>query len=421
MTPQKTITQLATPVMPNFQGVGVEQRAARTLRALVADGPVDVVLCRPALVDRLRRSRDEAPPPGARTVRRGPRVEPLPAELLMRRVALGMPRSRAVALLTLAAERALPRTRIPSGATTTTGGADASRPVALLHAFRLASASALAGARDAREKVIDLDDLESEVARAIAELARSVGDHAVAAFYGALSRRLAALEAQAVARFDRVWLASGSDVPLLADRAPRARIGVLPNVVDVPPERRAAERRDGPTRFLYVGALAYYPNIDALRVLETGVLPRLRAMGRARFELHVVGRGAPRWLERRLRAQPEIVFHGAVPAMAPHYAQADAVVVPLRAGGGTRIKLLESFAHEVPVIATTTGAHGLDVDPGVHYVAADDEDAIAEACARFVANPLHAGEVVRAAYEHVRTRHHAEIFASRLGGRGGAS
>ncbi len=385
MTAEKTM--LATPVAPRRDGVGVEQRAARTLDALQQAGRVvEVVVCRPSW-----------------ELRQQARLEPLPGEALIRRAALQWPRSRAIAAIATLTERVVPS--LP-------GRARHSR-TDHFHAFRLAAASARP--RHVRRAEIDLDDLESEVARQIADLAKHLGDHAVAAFYAALAKRLDTLEVQVVRAFDRAYVGSRVDAEWLASRV-SVEVRVLPNVVDVPdlatPFAGRAPRAPGPTRLLFVGALGYYPNIDALRVLVDDVLPRIDARGGA-FELHVVGRGAPPWLAAKLR-HPRVVFHGAVASMAPHLAAADALVVPLRAGGGTRIKLLEAFAHRVPVIATTIGAFGLDVAPDRELVIADGPDAIAEACIRFVRDPDCGRRYAEAAHTFVAAHHRADLFAQGL-------
>ncbi len=398
MTVEKTM--LATPVAPHREGVGVEQRAARTLDALRQHGrAVEVIVCRPAW--------DPRPPS---------RLEPLPGEALLRRAALRWPQSRAIAAIATLTERVLPS--LPGRALRTTH--DRTAPTHHFHAFRLAAASARP--RHVQRAEIDLDDLESEVARQIAELAKRLGDHAVAAFYAALAKRLDTLETRVVRDFDRAYVGSRVDAEWLASRV-AIDVRVLPNVVDLPDAPRGV-RAPGPTRLLFVGALGYYPNIDALRVLVDDVLPRIAARHADPFELHVVGRGAPPWLVTKLAATPSstgpqrrhgrVVFHGAVPSMAPHLAAADALVVPLRAGGGTRIKLLEAFAHRVPVIATTIGAFGLDVTPERELVIADGPDAIAEACIRFVRDPDHGSRHADAAHTFVAAHHRAELFAQGL-------
>jgi glycosyltransferase involved in cell wall biosynthesis len=400
-----TPTLLASPVMPRLDGVGVEQRAARTLAALGERGPVDLVLCRPELerwARRWLRREAQRAPAGCRSVALGQRLDPLPGESLLRRAALLRPRSDAVAGATLLASRLLrvPRDPRPPPATSR------------FHAFRLAAADALPDGRSDFRKEIDLDDLESEAARSIADLAMRAGDTAIAALYATLMQRLSALEVARLPRFDRAYVGSDADRAWLEHRMPGLEVRVLPNVVDVAATPRGP-RESGPVRFLYVGALGYYPNIDALRRLVERVLPRLRERRPGAFELHVVGRGAPRWLRALLR-QRDVVYHGAAPSMSPHYQRADAVVVPLRAGGGTRIKLLEAFAHRVPVISSTLGAHGLDVAHGRHLVIADSDEELALAIERFIDDPDHATPLALEAHRHVTLHHHPGVFSERL-------
>ena len=70
--------------------------------------------------------------------------------------------------------------------------------------------------------------------------------------------------------------------------------------------------------------------------------------------------------------------------MDPELARADLVVVPVRYGSGTRVKILEAFAHRIPVVSTTIGAEGLGAADGVHLLVADDPDAFADRCARLL-------------------------------------
>jgi glycosyltransferase involved in cell wall biosynthesis len=105
------------------------------------------------------------------------------------------------------------------------------------------------------------------------------------------------------------------------------------------------------------------------------------------------------------------------PVLAPHYAWADLAVVPLSAGGGTRIKLIEAFAHGVPVVATTIGAEGIDVVDGVNAVIADSPGAFVEACTGLLADNARAASLADAARHLVERRYsHAEaVRAIRTG------
>jgi glycosyltransferase involved in cell wall biosynthesis len=79
---------------------------------------------------------------------------------------------------------------------------------------------------------------------------------------------------------------------------------------------------------------------------------------------------------------------GEVPSMSTELSRASVVVVPIRYGGGTRLKILESFAHRVPVVSTTLGAEGLDVEDGVHLLIADNPEDFAAATVRLLGDAL---------------------------------
>ncbi len=96
-----------------------------------------------------------------------------------------------------------------------------------------------------------------------------------------------------------------------------------------------------------MGTLRYYPNEEGLVYFGTEVLPRLRRSCPSPFRLAIVGTGAPPAVEQ-LGRLPEVTLVGGVRDVAPWYRETDAVIVPLRAGGGMRIKVPEAFAHPAP-------------------------------------------------------------------------
>ena len=97
--------------------------------------------------------------------------------------------------------------------------------------------------------------------------------------------------------------------------------------------------------------------------------------------------GVPGPRRRQREAPPELAHAGAVRDLGPCYAAADVAIVPLRAGGGTRIKILEAFAHGVPVVSTPVGAEGLEAGDGEHLLLGEDAEAFARRCAELMASP----------------------------------
>ena len=156
------------------------------------------------------------------------------------------------------------------------------------------------------------------------------------------------------------------------------RAWVVPNGIDLPSDDGTARAAPEVPTFVFVGAMFYEPNVDAVRHFVASIHPRIRqTLPRARFV--IVGRDpAPTVIA--LRDTDSIVVTGTVEDVAPYLRSASAMVVPLRYGSGTRIKILEAMAHRVPVISTSVGAEGLDVVPGQHLIVADDPGSFAGAC-----------------------------------------
>lgn len=234
--------------------------------------------------------------------------------------------------------------------------------------------------------VADLDDLEDDkiAARSVAE--------AVAARRGGWRRRVAVglrgvrdrveirrwrrLHAAMSSRVDRLLVCSDGDLDRL--RALGVPNGaVVPNVYPEPPAPLGGRPVGSPPALTMIGTLDYRPNADAAEVLVREVLPGVRAEV-PDATVRLVGRSGP--ATDALARSGAVVATGAVDDIGTELARADVVVVPIRFGGGTRIKILEAFAHRIPVVSTTAGAAGLGIVDGREALIADDMDEFASAC-----------------------------------------
>ncbi len=193
----------------------------------------------------------------------------------------------------------------------------------------------------------------------------------------------------------------------------RTRLGgrphVLPNVL--PPRSRPAARRPDPERptLLFVGSLSYRPNIDAAERAATEILPRVqRAVPGAR--LRIVGSGDVSNVAH-LRDRPGVDVIGMVDDLADELDTASLSIVPLRYGGGTRIKIIEALAHAVPVVSTSVGAEGIGLVDGVHLRIADDDEGLADACVELLRDPEHAATMAHAGAEFVTRFEPARVQA----------
>jgi glycosyltransferase involved in cell wall biosynthesis len=177
-------------------------------------------------------------------------------------------------------------------------------------------------------------------------------------------------------RVDVVFTASHDEKKLLSTSG--VPTFVVPNVVALPPVRPRRQRRRLPT-IVFVGTLAYAPNADAVTWFVSRVWRRLARALHHRVRLVIVG-GNPPAAIARLRWQRGIDVTGAVADVAGYYQTADVAIVPLRAGGGTRIKVTEAAAYGVPIVATTFGAQGTTFQGGVDMLMADNEANFLRAC-----------------------------------------
>lgn len=229
-------------------------------------------------------------------------------------------------------------------------------------------------------RVVDFDDIESRAARrGLLPDFKAIGWTATA--NNALQTlRLRLSETMFLKQWDDVLICSSSDQALLQRRRPRAHVHVLPNTLALP-DLLSPEPPGDDARLLFVGALNYAPNIDALDFFGARLLPAIRQRLSGRVALTVVGRKpVERAASAARRMGAQLIANA--PSLTPHYQAADIVVVPLRYGGGTRIKILEAMAHGRPVVSTRLGAEGLDVTDGKDILLADGPEDFAAAIAR---------------------------------------
>lgn len=249
-------------------------------------------------------------------------------------------------------------------------------------------------------RVVDTHNVDSLVLRRYA--ARMKGPRSWYAQHSA--DKLQRHEREVFADADLVWVCSEEERKLVAASAPGARVVVVPNGVDtevftpLPPDLVSGQR------LVYFGRLDYFPNADAISYFAREILPLIRREVDT-AELHVVGPGAGEELYALARTTPGVRILGVVPDLRPVIGSAAAVVVPLRSGGGTRLKILEALALGRPVISTTLGAEGLALEPGREIFIEDEPAAFAGRAAQLLKAPELAAQVGRAGRERVRERY----------------
>jgi hypothetical protein len=254
--------------------------------------------------------------------------------------------------------------------------------------------------------MLDLDDDECQLDQFLIAHQRERGNHEGATALAASEQRRRAMRGILVSRFDRVFMSNPSDTASLARAHPSACISLLPNVV--PTAMVAAHAPREPWRMLFLGTLSYLPNEDAVAWFIREVLPAIRAR-EPRMRLRVAGVGIPEGLAPLLSGEG-VDFAGEVPDVAPEYAAAGMLVVPLRAGSGTRIKILEAFAHGTPVVSTSIGASGLDARDGQHLLIADSPEALVQRCVQLAHDASLRKSLAREAQCWVAEHHSIDVM-----------
>jgi glycosyltransferase involved in cell wall biosynthesis len=256
---------------------------------------------------------------------------------------------------------------------------------------------------------IDIDDIESETRRSISGLHSRNRNFIKASKFNNESKVFFDIETKSIPGYDQIFTCSCRDRDILRNRFPDKVITTLPNVVPIP--NRARNHRANKTfTMLFVGNLNYYPNTDALLFFVDQIAPMFRQNCKRQWHLRVVGALPEKIWIKRLKKIPEMEFAGLVKDLCTEYDAADIVVAPIRGGGGTRIKILEAFAHGVPVVSTSKGAEGLDVENGVHMFIEDNARRFAEACIRLMADHVLADDISYRALCLVDSKYSPEII-----------
>ena len=195
-------------------------------------------------------------------------------------------------------------------------------------------------------------------------------------------RKLRLEERRAWRRFDGCAVTSARDERMLASEAPGAKTAVIPNGVDVDsfsPVAAAVE----PDTVLFFGAINYYPNTDGLLFFLRDAWPILKR-ARPAARLRVVGPKPPPSITEWHDSSVEVV--GYVDDVRPYIARAAVVIVPLRIGGGTRLKVLEAMAMRKAIVSTALGAEGIEAQHERDILMADDAAGFAHQVARVLAD-----------------------------------
>ena len=194
------------------------------------------------------------------------------------------------------------------------------------------------------------------------------------------SRRVASYVDPRLSGFTGIVTVSAEDAELFRV-VTDVPVSVVPNGTALEPVRPRTST--GPPTLLFTGTMGYIPNRDGILWFVSEIWPHiLTQVPDAR--LLVVGRRPDARVRRLAQNDARIEVTGEVPEMKPYFEQATAVIVPLRSGGGTRLKILDAFASTRPVVSTRIGAQGIDVEDGEHLLLGNEPGEFAQQVVRLL-------------------------------------
>jgi len=201
-------------------------------------------------------------------------------------------------------------------------------------------------------------------------------------YFGLQASRMLAFERDVCRRAARVIAVSEDDRASMK-RMFGVEAAAVPTGVDLEYFRPPAENVQKSHGLVFVGSMDWMPNIDGVLWFIREVLPLIRAL-RNDLPVTIVGRTPPQNVLALAESDPHLHVTGSVPDVRPYFWGAAASVVPLRIGGGTRLKIYEAMAAGAPVVSTTIGAEGLEVADGATIALADTPQDFARRCVELV-------------------------------------
>jgi glycosyltransferase involved in cell wall biosynthesis len=267
--------------------------------------------------------------------------------------------------------------------------------------------------------VCDWHNIESE---SMARYGRYTRNWAQKLYANRTTHLIKNMERRLLTECDAHIVVSERDQARLRTLVPEARVHIVENGVDMaqyadceeldPKSMGAARSQQTRRDIVFVGSMDFHANIDGAKYFCAEVWPKIHTQA-PQFRFIVVG-SRPAAEVRDLAQSSGIIVTGAVDDVRPYYRGALAAIVPLRVGGGTRLKILEAMAAGVPVVSTSIGAEGLAVNPGANILLADTPEEMVRVLIELHHSPEMWRRLSEAGRELARTRYDWCVIGSSL-------
>ncbi len=203
-------------------------------------------------------------------------------------------------------------------------------------------------------------------------------------FWHSQWKKMYDFEKKACSSFDRIIAVSIEDQKKMKQMAPEVPVDVVPNGVDIDyfsPKEHTGNKQG----LVFTGSLDWYPNEDGILYFLKDILPIILAKV-PDINFAIVGKNPSARLARGCKDHKNIILTGWVKDVRPYLHNSSVLVVPLRIGGGTRLKILEALAAGIPIVSTSIGAEGIEIQPGKEILIGDTPDEFASQVMRLMAD-----------------------------------
>ncbi|HSE18613.1 MAG TPA: glycosyltransferase [Pyrinomonadaceae bacterium] len=214
-------------------------------------------------------------------------------------------------------------------------------------------------------------------------------------------QKMRRFEREMCRRFDSVIAVSAEDREQMKDEYGAEAVFDVPTGVDTEFFRPSGDVKPQAHSLVFTGSMDWLPNDDAIRYFMREIMPLIKSKVPG-VKLTVVGRNPAPALVNLSKEDPALIITGRVDDVRPYMEDAAAYIVPLRIGGGTRLKIFEAMAMEKAVVSTTVGAEGLPLTNGVELLLADEPVAFADAVVRVLMDQDYAAKLGQRAAAVVR-------------------
>ncbi|MCC5908544.1 MAG: glycosyltransferase family 4 protein [Balneolaceae bacterium] len=231
---------------------------------------------------------------------------------------------------------------------------------------------------------LDLDEVDSDVKRQISTLQFCNGDIRQAMRMRLESQLYRVQEWLNLNRFQKIFVTTAAEKQKLRKIYSIEKSEIFENKLAI---RRTDCKNPGrPFRFLFVGNSGYYPNYDAISFIADEVIPSVREKTTIPFKCTILGGGDNNKLLEKVRSADEIEYIYDLDDLTELYDNTDAVLIPLRAGGGSSFKLIEAMSFSKPIVATPVGVRGFNLNPDQEVLIGTTADELAEQCCKLMEN-----------------------------------